>query len=56
MIVVTAFEAPAVIAGLNDIAVMGQRSSRAVVILTSPNTLGHFPNTRLVVTTTDVRS
>src|SRR5260370_42681039 len=50
MIVVAAFESPAVIAGLDDVAVMGQPSSNAAVILASPNTLGHSPNARLVVT------
>ena len=33
-----------------------RRSSSAVVILASPNTLGHSPNVRLVVTTIEVRS
>ena len=32
------------------------RSSSAVVILGSPNTVGHSPNARLVVTITEVRS
>src|SRR6516165_1671251 len=32
------------------------RSRRAVVILASPNTLGHSPKTRLVVTISEVRS
>jgi hypothetical protein len=32
------------------------RSSSAVVILASPNTLGHIPNARLVVTMIEVRS
>src|SRR6202011_4466332 len=32
------------------------RSSSAVVILASPNTLGHSPKARLVVTMTEVRS
>jgi hypothetical protein len=33
-----------------------RRSSRAVVIFASPNTLGHSANGRLVVTITEVRS
>jgi hypothetical protein len=33
-----------------------RRSSRAVVILASPNTLGHSPKARLVVTITDACS
>jgi len=33
-----------------------RRSSRAVVIFGSPNTLGHSPKARLVVTITEVRS
>src|ERR1700692_1181393 len=33
-----------------------RRSRRAVVILASPNTLGHSPNARLVVTITEVCS
>ena len=32
------------------------RSRRAVVIFASTNTVGHSPNARFVVTTTDVRS
>jgi hypothetical protein len=32
------------------------RSSRAVVIVESPNTLGHSPKARLVVTTIEVLS
>jgi hypothetical protein len=56
LIVVAAFKAPAVVAGLDDVTVMVSRSSSAVVILVSPNTLGHSPNARLVVTMTEVRS
>ena len=41
--ITAAFEAPTVVAGLNDIAMVGQGSSSAVVILASPNTLGHSP-------------
>jgi hypothetical protein len=33
-----------------------KRSSSAVVILASPNTLGHSPKARMVVTMADVRS
>lgn len=56
MIVVSVFEAPTVVTGLHDIAVRGNRSSNAVVILASPNTLGHSPNARFVVTMIEVRS
>ena len=56
MIVVAAFESPTVVAGLDDVAMVIKRSSSAVVILASPNTLGHSPKARLVVTTMDVRS
>jgi hypothetical protein len=56
VIVVAAFEAPTVVAGFHDVAVESQASSSAVVILASPNTLGHSPNARLVVTTMEVRS
>jgi hypothetical protein len=49
--ITAAFEAPAVIAGLDDIAMVGQAIEHAVVILASPNTLGHSPKARLVVTT-----
>jgi len=47
--VVAAFELPAVIADFDEIAVMGQAASNAV-ILASPKTLGHSPKTRFVVT------
>jgi hypothetical protein len=50
-VVAAVFEAPASIARLNDIALIEQ-----VVILASPNTLGHSPNAKMVVTTIDVRS
>ena len=51
------FEPPAVIAGLDDVAMMGQTVEQLpVVILASPNTLGAFANAKLVVTTTDVCS
>ena len=57
MIVVSAFEPPAIVAGLDDVATMGQAvEQRAVVILASPNTLGHSPKARLVVTMTEARS
>ena len=41
-----------------DLALMRRirRSSSAVVILASPNTLGHSPKARLVVTMMEVRS
>jgi len=43
-------EAVAVIAGFYDVAVMGvNRSSKAVVIFGSPNTLDHSEKLRLVV-------
>ena len=50
------FEAPAVAAGFDDVAVVGKRSSSAVVILGSPKTVGHSPKARFVVTMTEVRS
>ena len=56
MIIIAAFEAPGVVAGLDDVAVMCQAVEQAVVILASPNTLGHSPNARLVVTMMEVRS
>jgi hypothetical protein len=49
-------EAPAVIAGLDDIAVVGDSIEEAVVIFGSPNTFGHSPKARFVVTTIEVRS
>jgi hypothetical protein len=56
VIVVAVLEAPTVVAGLDDVAVVVSRSSSAVVILASPNTLGHSPKARLVVTMIEVRS
>jgi hypothetical protein len=49
-------EPPAVVASLDDVAVMGERSSSAAVILGSPKTVGHSPNARFVVMITEVRS
>jgi hypothetical protein len=49
-------EAPALIAGFDDFAVMRQSISRAVVIFASPNTFGHSAKARLVVTMMEVRS
>ena len=56
MIVLAALEPPAVITGFDDVAMVGRRSSNAVVILASPNTLGHSPKARFVVTMIEVRS
>ena len=50
------FEAPTLVAGFDDVAVVSWASSIAVVIFGSPNTLGHSPKARLVVTTIEVRS
>ena len=49
-------ETPAVIAGLNDIAVVGEFIEERGRHFGSPNTLGHSPKARLVVTTIEVRS
>ncbi len=50
-------KSPTVVAGLDDVAVVWvNRSSSAVIILASPNTLGHSPKARLVVTMTEARS
>jgi hypothetical protein len=56
VIVVAAFDAPAVIAGLYDVAMMGQAVEKRGSHLASPNTLGHSPKARSVVTTMDVGS
>jgi hypothetical protein len=50
------FEAPAVVAGLDDIAMVGDAIEQAVVILASPNTVGHSPKARFVVMITEVFS
>jgi hypothetical protein len=50
------FEAPAVVAGLDDVTVVGEPVEHAMVILGSPNTLGHSPNAKLVAIITEVRS
>jgi len=44
------------VCGLDDVAVMGQSSSMAVVILASPKTCGQSANARLVVMSSDVFS
>ena len=41
-----AFEAPALVAGLDDVAVMCEAVESAVAILGSPNTVGHSPKAR----------
>jgi len=46
----------AFVAGFDNIAVVGEPVGSAVVILASPNTLGHSPKARLVVTMIDVCS
>jgi len=51
-----AFEAPTVVAGLDDVAVMGQPVEQRGGHLSVANTLGHLPKARLAVTMTDVRS
>jgi len=49
LILGSAFEAPAVVTGLDDIAVVVRRSRSAVVIFMSANTLGHSPKAKLAV-------
>ena len=49
-------ETIAVVAGLDDMAVMGQAVQEPVVIFGSPNTLAHSEKLRLVVIMTLVRS
>jgi len=49
-------EPPTVVAGLDDVAMMGQIIEQPAVIFGSPNTLGHSPKARFVVTITEVRS
>jgi hypothetical protein len=57
LVVIAAFKSPAIVASLDDVATMGQAvEQRAVVIFASPNTLGHSPKARLVVTMTEARS
>ena len=56
MIVVAALEAPTVIAGFDDVAVVGQPIKQCGGHLASPNTLGHSPKARFVVTMIEVRS
>jgi len=56
VIVGSAFEAPAVVTGLDDVTVIGQAVEQRSVILASPNRLGHSPNARLVVTMMEARS
>ena len=51
---ITAFESPAVIAGFDDVAVVSQTIEQRGRHLGSPNTLGHLPNARLVVTMIEV--
>ena len=49
-------EAPAVVAGFDDVAVMGEAVELRGRHFGSPNTLGHSPKARLVVTMIEVRS
>ena len=49
-------ESVALVAGLHDVAMVVSRSSMALVLFASPNTLGHSVIGRLVVRTTLVRS
>ena len=49
-------EAPAVVAGFDDVAVVREAVEQAVVILASPNTVAQSAKARLVVTMIDVRS
>ena len=49
-------EAPALVAGLDDLAMVGEPVEQGVVILGSPKTDGHSPKARLVVMTVEVRS
>jgi hypothetical protein len=53
---VAGLKAEAVIAGFEDVAVMVRRSSKAVVILASPNMVAHSLKLRLVVIATLVHS
>ena len=56
VIVSPAFEAPAVVAGLDDVAVVGQAIEQRGRHLGSLKTLGHSPKARFVVTIIEVRS
>jgi hypothetical protein len=56
LVVIAAFESPAVVSGLDDVTVMGQPVEQCGGHLASPNTLGHSPNARLVVTMMEARS
>ena len=56
MIIVAALEAPAVVAGLDDVAVVRQAIEKRGGHLCVAEHAGPFANARLVVTTTDVRS
>lgn len=42
-------EAPTIIAGLDDVAMVGEPVEHVVAILGSPNTPGHSRNVKLVV-------
>jgi hypothetical protein len=49
-------ETEAVVSGFENLAAVVRRSSSAVVILASPNTVAHSPKLRLVVMMTLARS
>ena len=48
------FEAPAVVAGLDDVAVMSEAIEERGGLLASPKTLGHSPKARFVITVMEV--
>ena len=56
MIVCSALEAPTVVAGLDDIAVVGEAIEQRGRHLGITEALGHSPNARFVVTMIEVRS
>jgi hypothetical protein len=56
LIVGAALEAPAVVAGPDDVAMVSEAIEQSMVILALLKTLGHSPKARLVVTMIEVRS